>query len=800
MAFASTQMALKAHYEEAARTLFNKSLGALNPYELNNVIAKVVKEYVIPEKWSRARNLYSRKRITIYFSAEFLNGRVVLDLLNNAGLLKTTAKIFKREGIDIKCLETIEDPALGNGGLGRLAACFIESAATLGLPLFGVGLYYKYGLFKQKFDANGYQQAEPDIWDANMEPWFEPHYEDAQIISFADTQVRAVPYELTVLGYNGNEEQFKAPVFPLRVWKAEPIEGVTNPSAAAISDWLYPNDESEDGKILRLRQEYFFVSAEMQTLIKRHLAIHGTLDNFEEYYFFQMNDTHPVMGCLEFIRLFENHGYTFEQAFEKACKCFAYTNHTIMPEALEKWNRVMFKNLLPDIHQVINDINKRLIDELSAKDEFSKIKYENGQYVSEADWDKINPFEMFQDGNIHMSRIACYVGSKINGVAQVHTDIIMKNLLANWCELYPDKFINITNGVTPRRWVSLSNPDLADFLDKYAGDGWITDMSLLTNLEQYKNDHAVLSEFAAIKMQAKKNLADEIYQREGVRIDPNSIFDIQVKRIHEYKRQLMNALRILRIYQLIKQGRLPNFYKTTFIIGGKAAMSYKKAIQTIALIKDIQNLVNNDPDVKDKMQVVFLTNFNVSYAEKIYAAANFSEQISTAGTEASGTGNMKFMMNGCPTIGTWDGANIEIIKASGRKNNYEFGARVEQLRAIDKQYKHDQGRFVKPEMYEVARLLKDKTLIPNAYWELYSTITLEDQYFVMLDLEAYIDITLRANSDYAEEQRTGDLSRHTRKEFKNTTFSGRFSSDRTVKEYAEQIWHIEPICWDDLTE
>lgn len=793
MAFARTQMALKAHYEDAARNLFNKSIGMLDPYELNCVIAKVVKENVISENWNHAHNLYSRKRIAIYFSAEFLIGRTVLDVLNNAGLLDMTNKIFEEEGIDIKCLEQVEDPALGNGGLGRLAACFIESAATLGLPLFGVGLYYKYGLFKQKFDHNGYQQAEPDIWDVNMEPWFEPHYEDAKIISFADTQVRAVPYEMPVVGYNSDEEHFNAPVFPLRVWKAEPIEGITNPSAAAISDWLYPNDETEDGKILRLRQEYFFVSAEMQAIFDRHLATYGTLDNIEEYYFFQMNDTHPVMGCLEFIRLLENHGYTFDKAFEKAQKCFAYTNHTIMPEALEKWNRVMFKNLLPDIHQVINDINKRLIDELSAKDEFSKIRYENGKYVSDADWDKINPFEMFQDGNIHMSRIACYIGCKINGVAKVHTDIIMKSVLANWYELYPEKFINITNGVTPRRWLDLSNPDLSAFLDKYAGDGWITDMSMLTALEQYKNDHAVLTEFAEIKMKAKVKLAEEIYKREGVRIDPNSIFDIQVKRIHEYKRQLMNALRILRIYQLLKQGKLPGFYKTTFIIGGKAAMSYKKAIQTIALIKDIQNLVNNDPDVKDKMQVVFLTNFNVSYAEKVYAAANFSEQISTAGTEASGTGNMKFMMNGAPTIGTWDGANIEIIKASGRKNNYEFGARVEHLRAIDKQYKHDQAHFVKPEMYEVARLLKDKTLIPNAYWELYSTITLEDQYFVMLDLEAYIDVTLRANAEYAEEQHTGNLSRHTRKAMKNTTFSGVFSSDRTVKQYAEQIWHIEPV-------
>ena len=797
MAIELTRMALKILYEEAARSLFNKNLNELNPFELNSVIAKVMKEKVIYEKLNKAKNLYSRQRIAIYFSAEFLIGRVVLDLLNNTGLLKETDKIFKSEGIDIKCLEAIEDPSLGNGGLGRLAACFVESAATMGLPLFGVGLYYKYGLFKQKFDCNGYQQAEPDIWDANMESWFEPHYEDEKLIKFADTKVRAVPFEMPVVGYNRNEEEFNSNVFPLRIWKAEPIENITNPSAAAISDWLYPNDETEDGKILRLRQEYLFVSAEMQYIFDHHLGIHGTLDNIEEYYFFQMNDTHPVMGCLEFIRLLENHGYTFDQAFEKARKCFAYTNHTVMPEALEKWERIMFKNVLPDIHQVINDINKKLIDELSAKDEFSKIKFENGDYVSEPDWEKINPYEIFQDGKIHMSRLACYMGCKINGVAEVHTNIIKNSLLTNWNELYPERFINITNGVTPRRWVSLSNPDLARFFDKYAGDGWITDMSLLTKLDEYKNNHEVLTEFAEIKMKAKKNLADEILKREGIQVDPNSIFDIQVKRIHEYKRQLMNALRILKIYQLIKQGRLPNFYKTTFIFAGKAAMSYKRAIQVIALIKDIQNIVNNDPDVKDKMQVVFLTNYNVSYAEKIFAAANFSEQISTAGTEASGTGNMKFMMNGAPTIGTWDGANIEIIKASGKKNNYEFGARVEQLRAIKEQYLHDPERFVKAEMFDVARLLKDKSLLRDAYWELYNSITLEDKYFVMLDLEAYIDATLRANEDYAGEQHTGDLSRHTRKALKNAAFSGVFSSDYTIQQYADNIWHIKPVVIDE---
>lgn len=787
--------ALKVRYQEAARTLFNKELKQLNAYELNAVVARVVKTQVISPCWEKARQLYSKQRITVYFSIEFLPGRINLDALNNTGLLEYTREIFEEEGIDINCLETIEDPSLGNGGLGRLAACFVESAATLGLPLYGVGLYYKYGLFKQRFDQNGYQQAVPDTWDTNMESWFEADYEDAVLVEYQDTAVRAVPYVVPIIGYNANRNFYKENVFPLTVWKAEPIENVTNGSAAAISDWLYPNDENDDGKILRMRQEYFFVSAELQRIFKHHLEKHGTLDNIQDYYFFQMNDTHPVFGCLEFIRLLEKHGYTFEEAFKKAEVCFAYTNHTIMPEALEKWDRIMFKNLLPNLHSVINDINKRLIDELSSKDEFCKVRYENGRYINEPDWEKINPYEIFQDGKIHMSRIACYVSCKINGVAKVHTDIIMKNVLSNWYELYPWKFTNKTNGVTPRRWVKLSNPELSDFLEKYLGENWVIDMPLW-QLEQYKNDPAVLTEFAEVKKKAKQRLVDEIFKREGVQIDPDSIFDCQVKRIHEYKRQLMNAMRILYIYDQLKKGNLPDFYKTTFIIGGKAAMSYKKAIRIIALIKDIQNLVNNDPDVNSKMKVVFLTNFNVSYAEKVYAGANFSEQISTAGTEASGTSNMKFMMNGAPTIGTWDGANIEIIQVAGRKSNYEFGARVEQLKAIREDYRHNPSRYVKPEMYELLHYLKDRTALHNEYWDLYNTLNLasEDNYYVMLDLEAYINTTLRANADYAREQRTGDLSCHTRKALKNVAASSRFSSDRTISEYSDDIWHLEPVC------
>lgn len=778
---------LKTNYQDAARKLYGKPLSQLTPHEVNGVIANVVKQKVISESWEYSQNLYSQQRIAIYFSIEFLIGRLGLDALVNTDLIKETRKIFEEEGIDINCLEAVDDPALGNGGLGRLAACFIESAATVGMPLYGVGLFYKYGLFKQAFDASGWQISQPDDWTAaGLDPWFEAHEDEYEIVEFQDTRVKAVPYVMPVIGYHTN-------AFPLMLWKAEPIEGQTNGSAAAISDWLYPSDGDDEGKILRIRQEYFFVSAMMQRIFRIHKAKHGTLDNIEKYYFFQMNDTHPVFGCLEFIRLLKLEGYTFDQAFEKAKECFAYTNHTIMPEALEKWNILLFKNLLPNVFKVVEEINQKLIDELKKEDAFCNTKLEGGRYVKEPAWDRINPYEMFQGGYVHMSRIACYVGCKINGVAAVHTEIIKKDLLSNWYGRYPWKFNNKTNGVTPRRWLRLANPDLAAFLDDYLGPDWTTDMTMLEQLEQYKNDPLVLREFADAKNEAKKRLAAYIEEHEGIYVDPTSIFVCQVKRIHEYKRQLMNALRILYIYDQLKRGNLKSFHKTTFIIGGKAAASYKKAIQTIALIKDIQNLVNNDPDVNDKLRVVFLTNFNVSYAEKVYAGANFSEQISTAGTEASGTGNMKFMMNGAPTIGTLDGANIEIVEEAGSKNNYIFGATVEELKRIKPIYNHHTILEANREVVALLDYLKGEKTLRGTYWDLVNTLLYDDKYFVMYDLESYINTTLKAIADYSFEQQTGDLTHYTRKAFKNTAHSGKFSSDRTILEYAETIWHIEPV-------
>ena len=782
------QTTLKAQYVEAARNIIGKELRELNQYELNAVIAHVVKNEVIMPGWQKSTNLYSEERIAIYFSIEFLIGRVVLNVLTNTGLREVTTEIFAEEGIDINCLEDVDDTALGNGGLGRLAACFIESAATLGYPVYGVGLYYKYGLFKQQFSQDGHQVEVADDWTANGEPWFEPDYEDTFIVEYQDTKVKAVPYVMPIIGYNASRSSFESNAFPLTLWKSEPIEDETNESATKISDYLYPDDSTEEGKKLRLRQEYFFVSAMLQKIFKTHLQKHGTLDNIEDYYIFQMNDTHPVFGCLEFIRLLKNHGYSFDAAFEKAKKCFAYTNHTIMSEALETWPIIIFKDMLPNLFKVVEELNQKLIDELKVKNEFCFSFMKDGKFEIHPNWQKIREYELFENGIIHMSRIASFVSCKINGVAAVHTEIIKSETLGKWNKIYPEKFNNKTNGVSPRWWIKLVN-----FLDKYVGEGWITNLGMVEKLEMFKNDQEVLAEFAAVKRVAKENLVKYIQRREGIRIDPDSIIDCQVKRIHEYKRQLMNALRILYIYDKLKNGELPDFYKTTFIIGGKAAAGYDTAKQIIALIKDIQEMVNNDPDVNDKMKVVFLTNFNVSYGEKVYAGANFSEQISTAGTEASGTGNMKFMMNGAPTIGTLDGANIEIVEEASSKNNYIFGATVEELERIRPFYNHHVFLEANKDLVRLLDYLKGERNLKNTYWNLVNTLLYNDKYFVMYDLRAYIEITLKANSDYANEQKTGDFSYYTRKCLKNTAHSGKFSSDRTIQEYVDDIWHLERV-------
>lgn len=776
---------LKDKYVSCSQTMYSKKLCELDVNQLQNVVASVIKNDVIQPYWDQSKDYFSTQRIAVYFSMEFLIGRVVLDALVNTGIKKKTSKIFAEEGVDINILEEVEDTALGNGGLGRLAACFIESAATTGYPVFGFGVYYKYGLFKQQF--NGYEQYEvPDDWTKNGDPWFEPDEDQSVIVNFKDTKVKAVPYVMPIIGYNKYWANFKQNVFPLTLWKSEPIEGVSTEKVSQISDYLYPNDSTDDGRFLRICQEYFFASATMQKLVKIHLEKHGTLDNFEDYYCFQMNDTHPVLASIEYIRLLEENGYTFEEASKKAKKCFAYTNHTVMSEALESWDVNLFKAVVPSsIFKIIQDLNQELIDTFIAMDSFRYNQYD-------VNWQKVQGYELTSNGRVHMSRIACYIGYAINGVASIHSEILKESVLHGWYEVYPEKFTNCTNGVTPRRWIRTCNPYLAKMLDTEIGHGWTTNLAELERLEYFKTNPRVIEEFIDCKLAAKKALAEYIKLHEGIDIDPDSIYDCQVKRIHEYKRQLMNAFRILYIYDGLKKGIITGRYNTTFIIGGKAASSYHKAKRIIALLKDIQNMVNNDPDMDGKMKVVFVTNFNVSYGEKIYAAANFSEQISPAGTEASGTGNMKFMMNGAPTIGTMDGANIEIVNESGAENNYIFGATVEDLKGL--YYNPSEFMDSSHEMQTVLPYLTGGVSgLKDNYQDIVNDLRYNDKYYVMYDLQSYIYVTLCAFFEYTMEKETGIHMFHTMKALENIIHSGKFSSDRTIKEYADKIWHITPI-------
>ena len=775
---------LRYKYTSCAERLYSKKLCELDAIQLQNVVASVIKTDVIKQYMLQPQDYFSTKRVAVYFSMEFLIGRIVLDALVNTNLKKVTSKIFADEGVDINILEDVEDTALGNGGLGRLAACFMESAATTGYPVFGFGVYYKYGLFKQQFD--GYNQVEvKDDWTANGDPWFEPHEDEAVIVSFKDTQVKAVPYVLPIIGYNKYRTSFQQNVFPLTLWKAEEIEGVSNETVKQISDYLYPNDSEDSGRRLRICQEYFFASATMQMLVNQHLKNHLTLDDFEDYYSFQMNDTHPVLACIEYIRLLEEVGYSFKEASAKAKKCFNYTNHTVLTEALESWDTGLFKSVVPSkVFKIIEDLNQELIDTYIQLDRFKK------EGSSDVDWDKIHPYELTFNGRVHMSRIACYVGNKINGVAVIHSEILKDRLLHGWYEMYPERFTNCTNGVTPRRWIRCCNPALAKMLDSEISYGWTANLAELERLDSSKTNPRVLREFAECKLAAKKALVEYILKHEGIEIDPNSIFDCQVKRIHLYKRQLMNAFRILYIYACLKDGTFTDFPNTTFIIGGKAASSYIEAKRVIVLLKDIQDTINGDPEMAGKMKVVFVTNFNVSYGEKIYSAANFSEQISTAGKEASGTGNMKFMMNGAPTIGTMDGANIEIVNESGIENNYIFGATVDELNNLH----YDSREFMRtsPEMQKVMPYLTGGKLHGN-YQDIVGGLQINDEFYVMYDLQSYIYASMRAFSDYNMEQKTGIYRFHTLKALENVIHSGKFSSDRTIKEYAENIWHIEPI-------
>lgn len=765
-----------------------KDISSATPQQLHNALGETVME-LYSQQWSNARGEHLSKRRAAYLSMEFLVGRAVYNNLLCLGIYNEVNEAFSELGLNLADLEVIEDAALGNGGLGRLAACFLDSAATLGLPLDGYGIRYKYGLFRQTIE-NGFQREYIDDWTRYGDPWSVRCDEDTVLIKFNGQIVKAVPYDMPIFGCKTEN------IGTLRLWQAEAVkefdfETFNNQQyleaskekvfAEDISRVLYPNDDTNEGKKLRLKQQYFFSAASLTDIIKKHKARFGTLDNLADYISIQLNDTHPVISVPELIRqLVDNEGYTFEKALEIAKKVFNYTNHTVMQEALEKWWIGLVEEVLPRIYEIIIQINEELIAEMYAK----------GMERAKIDRVKIIKGEL-----IHMADMACYASSHINGVAEIHTQILKDSVLADWYSIYPERFLNETNGITQRRWLALCNMELSALITELLGsDEWITDLDKLRALEKYADDEAVLRRFIDIKQTKKAQLADFIKAHDGVEVAPGSVFDIQIKRLHEYKRQLLNAFSILWIYYGIKDGSIRNFTPTTFIFGAKSAPGYRRAKAIIKYINEIAKLVSSDPDTKDLIKVVFVQNYNVSYAEKLVAAADVSEQISTAGTEASGTGNMKLMLNGAVTLGTYDGANIEIVQEAGEENNYVFGARVEELEKIVPTYDSRKVFSENKKIKKVVSSLIDGTVSDGGsgdFRELYTSLLdgaswhAPDHYYLLGDIESYVETKLRCINDYSS-----DRLAFAKKQWLNMCNAGKFSADRTIADYAENVWAI----------
>ncbi len=771
--------------EEILKSSYQKSLTSASAAQLHDALSKAVMTQ-IADDWIISKQQHSQARRAYYFSIEFLIGRLVFNNLYCLGILDEVREKLRERGADITALEDIEDAALGNGGLGRLAACFLDSAATLKLPLDGYGIRYKFGLFKQLL-VDGMQCETADDWQEGGDPWSCRRDDRAVTVRFADQTVRAVPYDVPVIGYQNSH------VGTLRLWQCEAVheldfaafnsqdyaEAVRDKNEAEdISRVLYPNDCDDAGKKLRLKQQYFLASASLQDIIARYKRAHGCdLAGFAEHCAIQLNDTHPVICVPELIRLLMNEGVSFDDAFNMAQQTFSYTNHTVMGEALEKWRVSLMNEVIPEISAIIKRIDEKLsqsLSELGVPD------------------DKKCHMRIIDCDTVHMARLAVYMSTYVNGVAELHTQILKNDVFKDWYEIFPHRFQNKTNGVTQRRWLGLCNPELTALIESRIGSGFLTDLQQLAGLKNSLDDEFV-RRFNDVKLQKKRQLAALVAEREGIEIPPEFIFDVQVKRLHEYKRQLLNAFSILDIYYGLKEGSLRDFYPTVFIFGAKAAPGYFRAKAVIKLINEIARLVNADPQTNDRLRVVFVQNYNCSYAEVIIPAADVSEQISTAGTEASGTGNMKLMLSGAVTLGTYDGANVEIVEEAGEDNNYIFGARVEEIRRESAQYNPKSIYESQARVKRVLDTLIDGTISDDGFGyfkELYDAI-LEgaawhraDHYFLLLDLLPYVEAKLRVNRDYTDRLGFG------RKCLYNVASAGKFSSDRTVKQYAKEIWHL----------
>ena len=781
--------------QKKARTSHGKDLSEANTWQLHDALSSSVME-AIGQSWMKHSGEKDRGRKAAYLSAEFLVGRAVQNNLLNLGISEKLQNELSKKGTDLNILEDVEDAALGNGGLGRLAACFMESGATMGLPLDGYGIRYRYGLFRQKLE-DGFQKEEADDWAKHGDPWSVRRDEDTVRVDFADYSVLAVPYDMPIIGYGGKN------ISTLRLWQSEPLTEFdfakfndqqydlavqAKNRAEDISRVLYPNDDALEGKKLRFRQQYFFSSAALADMVRIFKREHGSdLSKFADYNAVQLNDTHPVIAIPELIRILtDEEGMGFAQALEISRKTFAYTNHTIMPEALEKWDARLIKSLVPRVYEIIEMIH--------AAFEQEKLELIRQDKISKA---LAHRTKIIRNRTVHMAHLAIYGGSYVNGVAAIHTEIIKHDTLRDWYQLYPEKFQNKTNGITQRRWLALCNRELSDMISrKLTNRDWITDLTQLKALEVFSDDEKVIEQFSQIKDLKKQQLAQYIMHRENIEIDPASIFDIQIKRLHEYKRQLLNILTILYIYREIKSGNLKDFHKTTFIFGGKSAPGYRRAKSIIKLINEVAALIDSDEVVRDIIKVVFISNYNVSYAEKLVAAADVSEQISTAGTEASGTGNMKFMLNGAVTLGTLDGANVEIVQEAGLENNFIFGATVEEIKKISKTYDPNEIYASNPKIKAVLDMLIDGSLSDGGtggFKELHDSILKgaswhrPDQYFILHDFMAAVEGKIRVNEAYR------DIKSFRKKCYINMCNAGKFSSDRTIMDYAQNIWKIEKI-------
>ena len=799
----------KKSVKENVKFLYRKTLEEATQEQIFQAVSYTVKDVII-DNWLKSQKAYEKQdpKIVYYMSMEFLMGRALGNNLINLGAYGEVKEALEELGLDINCIEDQEpDPALGNGGLGRLAACFLDSLATLNYCAYGCGIRYRYGMFKQEI-RDGYQIEVPDNWLKNGYPFelrrpeyakevhfggyvrveWDPVKNENKFIHEGYQAVKAVPYDMPITGYNNDV------VNTLRIWDAEPIVDFNLDSfdkgdyhnaveqenlARTIVEVLYPNDNHMAGKELRLKQQYFFVSASLQAAIAKYKKTHDDITKLHEKVVFQMNDTHPTVAVAELMRiLIDEEGLGWDQAWDITTKCCAYTNHTIMSEALEKWPIELFSRLLPRVYQIIEEINRRFILEIQQK--------------YPGNFEKIKKMAIIYDGQVKMAHLAIVAGYSVNGVARLHTEILKNQELKDFYEMMPEKFNNKTNGITQRRFLAHGNPLLADWVTDKIGPDWITDLSQLSKLKVYADDEKALQEFMTIKFKNKERLAKYILEHNGVEIDPHSIFDIQVKRLHEYKRQLLNILHVIYLYNQIKAHPEMDFYPRTFIFGAKASAAYARAKKIIKLINCVADVVNNDASINGKLKVVFIENYRVSNAEIIFAAADVSEQISTASKEASGTGNMKFMLNGAPTLGTMDGANVEISQLVGKDNIYIFGESSEQV--IEHYEKAD---YCSRDFYEKDERIRRAVdfIVGNELLSigseehlrrLHHEIISKDWFMTLLDFEDYAKVKDQALLDYE------DRTAWAEKMLVNIGKAGYFSSDRTIEEYNRDIWHLTP--------